>query len=96
MIRRVSSWVLLVIVAALCHVCFRYWAGDFQGHLTFPINGTEYGFAHIKSSTVWVSGRGFTHLPGVLAPLCFLSTLVALVFVVRLVYKSSVQKKHER
>ena len=89
--RQIFNWLLLVFCGALVHVCFRYWAGNFQGYLTFPVGGAEYGLAHIKGSTVWVSGRGqFTGIPPVLILGCFLASVAALIFAVRRVYKNSI------
>jgi hypothetical protein len=89
---RVLNWVLMIVAAAMFHCIFRYWAGDFQGYLTIPVGGTEYGFAHIKSSTVWVSGGEFTHIPGSLTLVALLAALVWLAYEVRMVYRSSVHK----
>jgi len=91
---RVRNWLLMILAAGLFHVIFRYWVGDFQGYLTFLIGGTEYGFAHIKSTTVWVSGGPpFTPLPSILTFLAVLASLAWLVYEVRKVYRSSVHKK---
>jgi len=90
---RVLNWLLLILAAGLFGIIFRYWTGDFQGYLTFPVGGTEYGFAHIKSSTVWVSGREFTHIPGILIFAVALAALTWLVYEVWMVYRSSVHKK---
>jgi hypothetical protein len=93
---RILNWLLMILAAALFHVIFRYWTGDFQGYLTVPVGGTDYGFAHIKGSTVWISGWGqFTHIPGtdLVIFLALLACLAWLVYEVRAVYKSSVHKK---
>jgi hypothetical protein len=90
---RVLDWLLMILAAALVHVVFRYWAGDFQGYLTFPVAGADYGFAHIKSSTVWVSEQGFTHIPGVFVFTAVLASLAWLVYEVRMVYRRSVHKR---
>jgi hypothetical protein len=89
---RVLNWVLLVLAAALLHLTLRYWFGDFQDYLTVPVAGSEYGFAHIKSSTVWVSGREFTHIPGILVFVAVLAALAWLVYEVRLVWKGWARK----
>ena len=86
------SWLLLIVAAVACHFCLRYLFGDFQGYLTFSIGGTEYGLAHIKGSTVWVSGQGFTHLPGV-APLAALASIIALGFAVRFTYRTFIHRR---
>ena len=92
--RRILNWLLMIIAAALFSVAFRYWAGDFQGYLTFLVGGTEFGFAHIKSTTVWVSGHPpFTPLPGVLTFFAVLASLAWVVYEMRMVYRSSVHKK---
>ena len=91
---RVLNWLLMILAAAVFHFVFRYWAGDFQGCLTFPVGGIDYGFAHIKSTTVWVSGGPpFTPLPGILVFVTVLASLAWLVYEVRAVYKSSVHRK---
>jgi hypothetical protein len=90
---RVLNWLLMILAAGLFGVIVRYWNGDFQGYLTIPVGGTDYGLAHIKSSTVWVSGRELTHIPGILIFAVALVALAWLVYEVRMVYKSSVHKK---
>jgi hypothetical protein len=89
---RVLNWLLMVLAAALLNLTLRYWFGDFQGYLTFPVGGTDYGFAHIKSSTVWVSGREFTHIPGILVFGALLAVLTWLMYEVRLVWRGSLHK----
>ena len=86
------SWLLLLVAAVACHFCLRYWFGDFQGYLTVPLNGTDYGFAHIKSGTVWVSGRHLTYIPGV-ASVGALLSVVALVLTVRHTYRAAVHRR---
>jgi len=86
------SWLLLVVAAIVCHFCLRYWLGAFQGYLTVPIMGSEYGFAHIKGATEWVSGRHLTYIPGV-APACALLSVVALSFAVRHTYRTAVGRR---
>jgi hypothetical protein len=86
------SWLLLIVAAVACHFCLRYLFGDFQGYLTVPISGTDYGLAHIKGSTVWVSGREFTQLPGV-APLAALASIIALGFAVRFTYRTFIHRR---
>jgi hypothetical protein len=90
--RRALNWLLMIVAAAALHLVLRYWFGDFQGYFTIPFAGTDYGFAHIKSSTVWVSGREFTQIPGILISAMVLAALAWLVCEVRLVWKSSVRK----
>lgn len=90
---RALNWLLMILAAALLHLSLRYWFGDFQGYLTFPVAGNDYGLAHIKSSTVWVSGREFTHIPGILIFVVVLAALAWLVYEVRLVWRSSVHKR---
>jgi len=88
---KVLSWLLLIFAAVVCHLCLRYFFGDFQGYLTVPLAGTEYGFAHIKSSTVWVSGGPpFTPIPGV-AALAALASIIALAFAVRFTYRTLIR-----
>jgi hypothetical protein len=84
------SWLLLMLAAVFCHFYLRYLFGDFQGYLTVPIDGTDYGFAHIKGGTVWVSGRQFTHISW-LAPVFALASVVALAFAVRFTYRTTVR-----
>jgi hypothetical protein len=92
--RRILNWMLMLLAAAVFHVVFRYWTGDFQGRFTLPVGGTHRGFAHIKSQTVWFSGPAeFTNVPDILILGCMLASLAFLVFAVRLVYRSSVRKK---
>jgi hypothetical protein len=91
--RKALSWLLLVVAAAACHFCLRYLFGDFQGYVTVPVGGTDYGFAHIKSSTVWVSGSPpFTPIPGV-APVAALASIIALGFAVRFTYRTVIRRR---
>jgi len=91
--RHFISWLLLILAAALLHITFRYWAGNFQGYFTFPVGDNEYGFAHIKTYTMWVSGRGqLTHIPDFLVLFGVLVTLVGVVFAVRRVYRGYVER----
>jgi len=89
---RVLNWVVMVLAAALLQVALRYWFGGFQGYLTLRVAGTDYGFAHLKSSTVWVAGRQFTQLPGILVLAVVLAALAWLVYEVRLVWRATVHR----
>jgi hypothetical protein len=89
---RLLNWLLMILAAGFLRLVLRFWFGDFQGYLTVPIAGSHYGFAQIKSSTVWVSGHEFTRIPGVLVFALVLAALAWLVFEVRLVWRSSVRK----
>jgi hypothetical protein len=91
--RRTLNWVLMILAATALHFALRYWFGDFQGYLTIPVGEASYGFAHIKSSTVWVSGGEFTHIPGILISAAVLVTLVWLIYEVWLVWRSSVRRQ---
>jgi hypothetical protein len=88
---RTISWLLLIVAACVCYLSLRYFFGDFQGYLTIPINGTDYGFAHIKSDTEWVSGQQMEYLPGV-GGVVLLVSIVVLVFVVRFTYRANIGK----
>jgi hypothetical protein len=88
---KASSLLFLLLAAVVCHFCLRYFLGDFQGFLTVAVNGHDYGFAHIKGGTVWVSGHRLTHLYGV-ASICALASLVALAFAVGHAYRAFVPK----
>jgi hypothetical protein len=90
--RRILDWLLMIVAAALLNLTLRYWFGDFQGYLTVPVAGTDYGFAHIKSSTVWASGQEFTRIPGTLVFAIVLGALAWLVYEVRLVWRHSIHK----
>ncbi len=82
----------MILACGALHLTLRYCFGDFQGYLTVPVGGTDYGFAHIKSSTVWVSGREFTHIPGTLVFLLVLAALAWLVYEVRSVWRGTQHK----
>jgi hypothetical protein len=90
---RLFNVVLMILAAGLFTLIFRYWTGDFQGYLTIPVRGTDYGFARIKSSTVWVSGSEFTHIPSAFVFTALIAALAWLVYQVRLVYWSLVSNK---
>jgi len=91
--RKVLSCLLLILAAVACHFCLRYFFGDFQGYITVPIAGTEYGFAHVKSSTVWVSGGPpFTPIPGV-AGVAALVSIIALGFAIRFSYRTLIRRQ---
>jgi hypothetical protein len=47
-----------------------------QGYFTVPIFGIQYGFAHIKSSTLWIYGGEFLRVP-VFSPMMFIATILA-------------------
>jgi len=91
--RRILDWLLMLVAAAVLQFTLRYWFGDFQGYLTVPIAGTEFGFAHIKASTVWVCGGDFAHVPGPVLLAVVLAALVWLVYEVRLVWRHSIHKR---
>jgi hypothetical protein len=90
--RIVLHWALMIVGAGLVYAAFRYWCGDFQGYLTLPVGGRDVGFAHIKSTTEWVSGKQLTPLPDILSLVILLGSRAWLAYEVRKAYKSSVHK----
>ena len=90
--RAIFSWLMLIIAAGVCSFCFRYYFGAFQGYLVISINGTKYGFAHLKDITEWVSGNALAPLPAAsLAVL--LASVVVLFFAVRFTYQASKMRR---
>jgi len=94
--RMILHLILMLVAAGLVHVTFRYYiCADFQGYLTFPIGGGDFGFAHIKSTTEWVSGMRsqLTPISDLPILIAMLGAMAWLVYEVRMVYKISVKKK---
>jgi hypothetical protein len=91
--RRALHGILLVVAAGVCHVVLRYRFGDFQGYFTVAVRGIAYGIAHVKSSTVWVSGTELTPIPGF--GVMVIASLAWLAYEVRVVYREFVHRNEK-
>lgn len=97
MIKKALNWIFLLASAALFYAATRYCLlSDFQGYLTVPVAGREYGFGHVKSATVLVPGRfsPMIPLPSPVIWLCYLAIVAAFIIAVRRILRRPARGQH--